>query len=161
MQTAGPDSFSSVFHYLSSINTAISFSTISSVVAQLAANRTVCTISLIHSQIKDIEAVVTVLSDELDMEPEQIRKKAEKVTAREIVKTNVEKSVGDRIRELDLAGVKVDEDYKRYYPFGSLASKVLGFTGADNQGIIGLEVSYDEILQGISGSILTYTDAAG
>lgn len=127
----------------------------------LAANRTVCTISLIHSQIKDIDAVVTALSDELDMEPEQIRKKAEKVTAREIVKTNVEKSVGDRIRELDLAGVKVDEDYKRYYPFGSLASKVLGFTGADNQGIIGLEVSYDEILQGISGSILTYTDAAG
>ena len=127
----------------------------------LAANRTVCTISLIHSQIKDTDAVVAALSDALDMDADAVRKKAEKITAREIVKTNVEKSVGDAIRELDLAGVKVDEDYKRYYPFGSLASKVLGFTGADNQGIIGLEVSYDEVLQGINGSILTYTDAAG
>ena len=127
----------------------------------LAANRTVCTISLIHSQIKDTDAVVAALSDALDMDADAVRKKAEKITAREIVKTNVEKSVGDAIREFDLAGVKVDEDYKRYYPFGSLASKVLGFTGADNQGIIGLEVSYDEVLQGINGSILTYTDAAG
>ena len=127
----------------------------------LASNRTVCTISLIHSQIKDVDAVVAVLSDALDMDMDAVRKKAEKITAREIVKTNVEKSVGDAIRELDLSGVKVDEDYKRYYPFGSVASKVLGFTGADNQGIIGLEVSYDEVLQGINGSILTYTDAAG
>ncbi len=127
----------------------------------LAANRTVCTISLIHSQIKDTDAVVAALSDALDMDADAVRKKAEKITAREIVRTNVKKSVGDAIRELDLAGVKVDEDYKRYYPFGSLASKVLGFTGADNQGIIGLEVSYDEVLQGINGSILTYTDAAG
>ncbi len=127
----------------------------------LAANRTVCTISLIHSQMKDVDAVVAALSDALDMDADVVRKKAEKITAREIVKTNVEKTIGDAIRELDLAGVKVDEDYKRYYPFGSLASKVLGFTGADNQGIIGLEVSYDEVLQGIKGSILTYTDAAG
>ena len=127
----------------------------------LAANRTVCTISLIHSQIADSEVVVEALSDALDMDENTVRTKAEKNTAREVVKTNVEKSVGDAIRELDLAGVKVDEDYKRYYPFGSLASKVLGFTGADNQGIIGLEVSYDEVLQGINGSILTYTDAAG
>ncbi len=127
----------------------------------LAANQTVCTISLIHSQIRDIDAVVTALSDVLSMDADAVRKKAEKITAREIIKTNVEKSVGDAIRELDLAGVKVDEDYKRYYPFGSLASKVIGFTGADNQGIIGLEVFYDEVLQGINGSILTYTDAAG
>ncbi len=127
----------------------------------LAANRTVCTISVIHSQIKEAEAVVSALSKALDLDEEIVRKKIEKVTAREIIKTNVEKSVGDSIRELDLAGVKVDEDYKRYYPFGSLASKVLGFTGSDNQGIIGLEVSYDEVLEGIGGSILTYTDAAG
>lgn len=127
----------------------------------LAANRTVCTISVIHSQIKDEEAVASALSTALELDEETVRKKIGKVTAREIIKTNVEKSVGDAIRELDLAGVKVDEDYKRYYPFGSLASKVLGFTGSDNQGIIGLEVSYDEVLEGIGGSILTYTDAAG
>ena len=101
----------------------------------LAANRTVCTISLIHSQMKDVDAVVAALSDALDMDADVVRKKAEKITAREIVKTNVEKAIGDAIRELDLAGVKVDEDYKRYYPFGSLASKVLGFTGADNQAL--------------------------
>ena len=127
----------------------------------LAANRTVCTISVIHSQIKDADEVVSALSEILKMQPKDVQKKVEKITAREIIKTNVEKKVGDAIREMDLAGVKVDEDYKRYYPFGSLASKVLGFTGADNQGIIGLEVSYDEVLKGIGGSILTYTDAAG
>lgn len=127
----------------------------------LAANRTVCTISVIHSQIKDADEVVSALSETLKMQPKDVQKKVEKITAREIIKTNVEKKVGDAIREMDLAGVKVDEDYKRYYPFGSLASKVLGFTGADNQGIIGLEVSYDEVLKGIGGSILTYTDAAG
>ena len=127
----------------------------------LAANRTVCTISVIHSQIKDADEVVAALSETLKMQPKDVQKKVEKITAREIIKTNVEKKVGDAIREMDLAGVKVDEDYKRYYPFGSLASKVLGFTGADNQGIIGLEVSYDEVLKGIGGSILTYTDAAG
>lgn len=127
----------------------------------LAANRTVCTISVIHSQIKDADEVVSALSETLKMQPKDMQKKVEKITAREIIKTNVEKKVGDAIREMDLAGVKVDEDYKRYYPFGSLASKVLGFTGADNQGIIGLEVSYDEVLKGIGGSILTYTDAAG
>lgn len=127
----------------------------------LAANRTVCTVSLIHSQITNTDQVVAALSKELGMGEEEVRKKAEKVTAREILKTNVEKETGDRIRALDLDGVKVDEDYKRYYPFGSLASKVLGFTGADNQGIIGMEVTYDELLQGINGSILTFTDAAG
>lgn len=127
----------------------------------LAANRTVCTISVIHSQIKDADEVVSALSETLKMQPKDVQKKVEKITAREIIKTNVEKKVGDAIREMDLAGVKVDEDYKRYYPFGSLASKVLGFTGADNQGIIGLEISYDEVLKGIGGSILTYTDAAG
>ena len=127
----------------------------------LAANRTVCTISVIHSQIKDADEVVSALSETLKMQPKDVQKKVEKITAREIIKTNVEKKVGDAIREMDLAGVKVDEDYKRYYPFGSLASKVLGFTGADNQGIIGLEVSYDEVLKGIGGSILTYSDAAG
>ena len=127
----------------------------------LAANRTVCTISVIHSQIKDADEVVSALSETLKMQLKDVQKKVEKITAREIIKTNVEKKVGDAIREMDLAGVKVDEDYKRYYPFGSLASKVLGFTGSDNQGIIGLEVSYDEVLKGIGGSILTYTDAAG
>ena len=115
----------------------------------LAANRTVCTISVIHSQIKDADEVVSALSETLKMQLKDVQKKVEKITAREIIKTNVEKKVGDAIREMDLAGVKVDEDYKRYYPFGSLASKVLGFTGSGNQGIIGLEVSYDEVLKGI------------
>lgn len=127
----------------------------------LADNKTVCTISVIHSQIKDPEKIIEVLSRELDMEPDAIRKRVEKVSSIEKIKTNVEKSTGDVIRNYGLEGVKVDEDYRRYYPYGSLASKVLGFTGADNQGIIGLEVKYEEILQGTSGKILTTTDARG
>lgn len=127
----------------------------------LAANRTVCTVSVVHSQITDEEELVSVLSQELGLSEEEVRKRAQKVTAREIVKTNVDKETGDRIREYDLDGVKVDEDYKRYYPYGELASKVLGFTGGDNQGIIGLEVQYEDVLRGVDGSILTLTDAAG
>lgn len=127
----------------------------------LADNKTVCTISVIHSQIKDPEKIIEVLSRELDMEPDAIRKRVEKVSSIEKIKTNVEKSTGDVIRNYGLEGVKVDEDYRRYYPYGSLASKVLGFTGADNQGIIGLEVKYEEILQGTPGKILTTTDARG
>ena len=127
----------------------------------LADNRTVCTVSVIHSQIKDPEKVIRVLSGALSVKEEEIRKKVEKVSSIERIQTNVEKSIGDRIREYDLEGVKVDEDYRRYYPYGSLASKVLGFTGGDNQGIIGLEVKYDEILKGEPGKILTVTDARG
>ena len=127
----------------------------------LADNRTVCTVSVIHSQIKDSEKVIRVLSGVLSVKEEEIRKKVEKVSSIERIQTNVEKSIGDRIREYDLEGVKVDEDYRRYYPYGSLASKVLGFTGGDNQGIIGLEVKYDEILKGEPGKILTVTDARG
>ena len=127
----------------------------------LAANKTVCTISVIHSQIKDAEQVISVLSKELGMEEEDIRKRVEKVSSIERIKTNVEKEVGDSIRNYGLEGVKVDEDYKRYYPYGSLASKVLGFTGGDNQGIIGLEVKYEETLSGTPGKILTTTDARG
>ncbi len=127
----------------------------------LASNKTVCTISVIHSQIKDAEEVISVLAKELDMEEETIRKRVEKVSSIERIKTNVEKEVGDAIRDYGLSGVKVDEDYKRYYPYGSLASKVLGFTGGDNQGIIGLEVEYEEILNGTPGKILTTTDARG
>ncbi len=127
----------------------------------IATNKTVCTISVIYNQIKDPEKVIEVLCSELELEEEQVRKKVEKYTAREIIKTNVEKSIGDKIREYDLAGVKVDEDYKRYYPYDSLASKVLGFTGSDNQGIIGLEVYYEDYLKGLDGRILTLTDAAG
>lgn len=127
----------------------------------LADNRTVCTVSVIHSQIKDPEQVIEVLARELSMEEETVRKRVEKVSSIERVKTNVEKEVGDRIREYDLAGVKVDEDFKRYYPYDSLASKVLGFTGSDNQGIIGLEVKYEDVLQGKPGKILTLTDARG
>ena len=127
----------------------------------LADNRTVCTVSVIHSQIKDPEKVIRVLSGVLSVKEEEIRKKVEKVSSIERIQTNVEKSIGDRIREYDLEGVKVDEDYRRYYPYGSLASKVLGFTGGDNQGIIGLEVKYDEILKGEPGKILTVTDARG
>ena len=127
----------------------------------LADNKTVCTISVIHSQIKDPEKIIKVLSRELDMEPDAIRKRVEKVSSIEKIKTNVEKSTGDVIRNYGLEGVKVDEDYRRYYPYGSLASKVLGFTGADNQGIIGLEVKYEEILRGTPGKILTTTDARG
>lgn len=127
----------------------------------LASNRTVCTISVIHSQIKEPEKVIAFLTEKLGMEEAAVRKRVEKVSSIERVKTNVEKSVGDAIRECNLAGVKVDEDYKRYYPYGTLASKVIGFTGGDNQGIIGLEVKYEEILKGEPGKILTTTDARG
>jgi stage V sporulation protein D (sporulation-specific penicillin-binding protein) len=126
----------------------------------LASNKTVCTISVIYNQIKDSEKVIEVLSDTLDMD-EEVRKKVTKKSSREKIKSNVEKEIGDKIREYNLEGVKVDEDYKRYYPYSSLASKVLGFTGADNQGIIGLEVKYDKYLQGIDGLILTPTDSRG
>lgn len=127
----------------------------------LAANKTVCTISVIHSQIKEPEKVVQMLTKELGLPEEDVKKRVEKVSSIERVKTNVEKEVGDRIRQYDLAGVKVDEDFKRYYPYDSLASKVLGFTGSDNQGIIGLEVKYEDVLQGKPGKILTLTDARG
>ena len=116
---------------------------------------------MIHNQIKDPEQVIQVLSEELELPEQDVRKRVEKVSSMERVKTNVEKETGDRIREYGLAGVKVDEDYKRYYPYGKLASKVLGFTGGDNQGIIGLEVKYEEILKGKNGRILTLTDARG
>ena len=127
----------------------------------LATNRTVCTISVVHSQIKDPERVIEVLCKELEMSEETVRKRVEKRSSIERVKTNVEKEVGDRIRSYQLDGVKVDEDYKRYYPYGELASKVLGFTGSDNQGIIGLEVMYESFLKGRDGTILTLTDAKG
>ena len=127
----------------------------------IATNRTVCTISVIYNQVKDPELVIRTLSQELELSEETVRKKVETYSAREIIKTNVDKEIGDKIREYDMAGVKVDEDYKRYYPFDSLASKVLGFTGSDNQGIIGLEVSYENQLKGLDGRILTLTDAAG
>lgn len=129
----------------------------------LADNKTVCTISVIHSQIQteEKEKIIEMLCKELSLEEEYVRKRVEKISAIERIKSNVEKETGDRIREYDLSGVKVDEDFKRYYPYGELASKVLGFTGGDNQGIIGLEVSYDEVLEGQSGMILTMTDARG
>ena len=127
----------------------------------LADNKTVCTISVIHSQIKEPEKVIQMLAKALDMDTAAVRKRVEKVSSIERIKTNVDKSVGDEIRGYNLAGVKVDEDYKRYYPYGSLASKVLGFTGGDNQGIIGLEVKYEEVLKGQAGKILTTTDARG
>lgn len=127
----------------------------------LADNRTVCTVSVIHSQIKEPERIIEVLSKELSMEEEAVRKRVEKVSSIERIKKNVDKEIGDRIRNYDLAGVKVDEDYRRYYPYGSMASKVLGFTGGDNQGIIGLEVAYEETLSGTPGKILTLTDARG
>ena len=127
----------------------------------LATNRTVCTISVIHSQIEEPERVIEVLCSELEMEESDVRKKVEKVSSMEKIKTNVDKETGDRIRDYDLAGVKVDEDYKRYYPYGDLASRVLGFTGGDNQGIIGLEVKYEDYLKGTNGTILTVTDARG
>ena len=127
----------------------------------LAANKTVCTVSVIHNQIKEPEKVISVLSNVLGISEDTIRKKVEKVSSIEKIKANVDKEIGDIIREYNLSGVKVDEDYKRYYPYGSLASKVLGFTGAENQGIIGLEVKYDEILEGGSGTIYTVTDARG
>ncbi len=127
----------------------------------LADNKTVCTISVIHNQIEDAEEVIAVLSKELDLSEEYVRKRVEKYSSIEKIKSNVDKEVGDVIREYELAGVKVDEDYKRYYPYETLASKVLGFTGGDNQGIIGLEVIYEEYLQGEAGTILTVTDAKG
>lgn len=127
----------------------------------LAANKTVCTISVIHSQIKEPEKVIAMLVKELGISDEEARKRVEKVSSIERVKTNVEKEVGDKIREYGLDGVKVDEDFKRYYPYGDLASRVLGFTGGDNQGIIGLEVKYEDVLKGIDGKILTTTDARG
>ena len=127
----------------------------------LADNKTVCTISVIHNQIKDPDYVVETLSRELELSEEFVRKRVEKYSSMERVKSNVDKQIGDRIREMDIAGVKVDEDYKRYYPYGELASKVLGFTGGDNQGIIGLEVIYEEYLRGEPGTILTVTDAKG
>lgn len=127
----------------------------------LASNKTVCTISVIHNQITDPDAVVEVLCRELGLSEETVRKRVEKLSSIEKIKTNVEKEIGDRIREYDLDGVKVDEDYRRYYTYDSLASKVIGFTGSDNQGIIGLEVQYEEYLTGKSGLILTVTDAKG
>ena len=127
----------------------------------LAENKTVCTISVIHSQIEDPEKVIAVLTKELGMSEETVRKRVEKVSSIERIKTNVEKETGDAIRSYELAGVKIDEDYKRYYPYNELASKVIGFTGEDNQGIIGIEVKYDEYLEGINGKILTLTDARG
>ncbi|MDO4447456.1 MAG: penicillin-binding transpeptidase domain-containing protein [Lachnospiraceae bacterium] len=127
----------------------------------LAANKTVCTVSVIHSQIKDPEKVIRLLVSELGLSEETVRKKVEKNSSIERIRTNVEKETGDAIRKAGLNGVKVDEDYKRYYPYDSLASKVLGFTGGDNQGIIGLEVEYEEVLKGIPGKILTTTDARG
>ncbi|MDO4439910.1 MAG: penicillin-binding transpeptidase domain-containing protein [Eubacteriales bacterium] len=127
----------------------------------LATNKTVCTISVIHNQIEEPQRVIDVLSRELELEEAEVRKRVEKVSSMEKVKTNVEKQVGDRIRAYNLDGVKVDEDYRRYYPYDTLASKVLGFTGGDNQGIIGLEVKYEEVLKGKNGTILTTTDARG
>ena len=127
----------------------------------LASNKAVCTVSVIHSQIKEPEAVIKKLSSILNIDEKEIRKKVEKVSSREKIKSNVEKEVADQIRELKLKGVMVDEDYKRYYPYETLASKVLGFTGGDNQGIIGLEVKYDKELTGTPGKILTLTDARG
>lgn len=127
----------------------------------LADNRTVCTISVIHSQITDPEEVIRALSQTLEMEESEVREKVEKVSSMERIRTNVEKETGDIIRKMDLDGVKVDEDFKRYYPYDELASTVLGFTGADNQGIIGLEVKYEEYLKGQNGTILTTTDARG
>lgn len=127
----------------------------------LATNKSVCTISVIHSQIDEPEKVIAVLQKELGLTEEEVRKRVEKVSSIERVKTNVDKETGDRIRAYDLSGIKVDEDYKRYYPLDTMASTVLGFTGADNQGILGLEVKYDSYLQGTSGKILTLTDARG
>ena len=127
----------------------------------LATNRTVCTISVIHSQLKDSEKVIKILTKALHMEEAQVRKKVKKISSMERIASNVEKKTGDKIRNLGLDGVKVDEDFKRYYPYGKLASKVLGFTGGDNQGIIGLEVQYEDYLKGINGQILTITDARG
>ncbi len=127
----------------------------------IADNRTVCTVSVIHSQITEPERVIEVLSESLGLSRDEVREKVEKISSREVIRSNVDKEVGDAIRLENLSGVKVDEDYKRYYPFGSLASHVLGFTGGDNQGVVGLEVRYEEYLKGENGTILTQTDARG
>lgn len=127
----------------------------------IASNKTVCTVSVIYNQIKNPDKVIEILSKELGIDKEEIRKKVEKRSVREKIKSNIPKETGDKIREYNLAGVKVDEDYKRYYPYESLASKVLGFTGADNQGIIGLEVQYEKYLKGVDGMIMTPTDSRG
>lgn len=127
----------------------------------IASNKTVCTVSVIYNQVTDPEKVISVLSETLEMDSAEIRKKVEKKSVREKIKSNISKEVGDLIRSYDLEGVKVDEDYKRYYPYETLASKVLGFTGSDNQGIIGLEVKYEDILRGVDGEIQTMTDARG
>lgn len=127
----------------------------------LATNRTVCTISVIHNQIENEEETAVRLAELLEMDYETVLKRVKKVSSMEKIRTNVDKEIGDKIRELDLPGVKVDEDYKRYYPYNELASRVLGFTGGDNQGIIGLEVKYEEYLKGTNGTILTVTDARG
>ena len=127
----------------------------------LAGNKAVCSISVIHSRITDEEKVIKELSERLDMDEAVVRKKVAKVSSREKIKSNVDKDVADEIRDLDLAGVMVDDDYKRYYPYSELASKVIGFTGADNQGIVGIEVEYDKVLMGTNGSINTLTDANG
>lgn len=127
----------------------------------IADNRTVCTISVIHNQVKEADRVIDTLASELELDRDLVRRKVEKRSSREIVRTNIPKEIGDRIRQYHLAGVKVDEDFKRYYPYDSLGSKVLGFTGGDNQGIIGLEVRYESYLKGMNGKILTMADAAG
>lgn len=127
----------------------------------IATNKTVCTVSVIYSQVEDKEAVIDMLVKELGIDEETVRKKVEKISVREKIKSNVDKETGDRIRNYNYSGVKVDEDYKRYYPYGSLCSKVIGFTGADNQGIVGLETKYEEFLKGTNGMILTKTDAKG
>ncbi|HHU74409.1 MAG TPA: peptidoglycan glycosyltransferase, partial [Clostridiales bacterium] len=128
---------------------------------EIATNKPVCTISVIHSQITDPERVIQVLSDELGLSEATVRKRVEKVSSIERIKSNVDKDIADKIREYDLDGVMVDEDYKRYYPYDSLASKVIGFTGSDNQGVIGIEVKYEEYLKGMDGTILTLTTAYG
>ena len=127
----------------------------------IASNKTVCTISVIYNQVKETEKVIEILAKELEMTDKEVRKKVTKRSSREKIKSNVPKEKGDAIRNYNLSGVKVDEDYKRYYPYSSLASKVLGFTGADNQGIIGLEIKYDKYLKGTDGLILTPTDSRG
>lgn len=127
----------------------------------LAGNKAVCSISVIYSQITDKEEVIKTLSSYLEIDEDEVRKKVDKNSVREKIKSNVDKTIADEIRALDLAGVMTNEDYKRYYPFNELASKVIGFTGSDNQGIVGLEVKYDNILSGVPGSINTLTDASG
>lgn len=127
----------------------------------LATNKTVCTISVIHSQVREPEKVIKALAEALEMDEDTVRRRVEKVSSMERIKTNVEKATGDTIRNMELDGVRVDEDFKRYYPHNELASKVLGFTGGDNQGIIGLEVKYEKYLKGVDGTILTTTDARG